>query len=86
MHTFKALSCVFGFLLPMRFFSERIASFGWTVFERITSEISRFSAMSSLQASYQSRHVRRDQLHVACPLLQATARRLLDLLVQRRIG
>ncbi|KAJ6437693.1 retrovirus polyprotein [Purpureocillium lavendulum] len=46
--TLRALSCVFGFLLPMRRLSERMASFGATVFERMTSEISRFKAMSSL--------------------------------------
>lgn len=46
--TFKALSCVLGFLSPMRFFSERIASLGGTVFDLITSEISRLRAMSSL--------------------------------------
>jgi hypothetical protein len=39
---------VFGFLLPIRFFNERIASFGATVLDRMTSEISRFSAISSL--------------------------------------
>ncbi len=48
MRTFKALSWVFGFELSMRRFSERIASFGWTVLERMTSEISRFRAISSL--------------------------------------
>lgn len=47
-HTFKALSCVFGFLSPMRFFRERMASFGGTVLDLMTSEISRFRAMSSL--------------------------------------
>jgi hypothetical protein len=46
--TLRALSCVFGFLLPMRFFKERMASFGATVFDRMTSEISRLSAISSL--------------------------------------
>ena len=38
---------MFGFLLPMRFFSDRIASLGWTVFDRIRSEISRLVAISS---------------------------------------
>ncbi len=33
----------------MRFFSERMASFGWTVLDRMTSDISRFRAMFSLQ-------------------------------------
>lgn len=47
-HTFKALSWVFGFLSPMRFLRERMASLGGTVFERITSEISRLRAISSL--------------------------------------
>jgi hypothetical protein len=47
-HTFSALNWVFGFLLPIRFFRDRIASFGWTVFDRMTSDISRFRAMSSL--------------------------------------
>lgn len=47
--TFRALSCVFGFLFPIRFFSERMASFGWTVLDRMVSEISRFRAMSSLE-------------------------------------
>lgn len=46
--TFKALSCVFGFLSPMRFFRERMASFGGTVLDLMTSDISRFKAMSSL--------------------------------------
>jgi len=49
----RALSCVLGFLLPMRRFSERMASFGATVLERMTSEISRFKAMSSLGRSRQ---------------------------------
>lgn len=46
--TFKALNWVFGFLSPMRFFRERIASLGGTVLDRITSDISRFRAISSL--------------------------------------
>lgn len=46
--TFSALSWVFGFLWLMRFFKERMASFGCTVLERMTSDISRLRAMSSL--------------------------------------
>jgi hypothetical protein len=46
--TFRAASWTFGFLFPIRFLSERMASFGWTVFDLMTSEISRFKAMSSL--------------------------------------
>lgn len=49
--TFKALSCVFGFLFPIRFFKDRMASLGATVLDRIMSEISRFKAMSSLEKS-----------------------------------
>lgn len=44
----SALSCVFGFLLPMRRLRDRIASLEPTVFERMTSEISRLTAISSL--------------------------------------
>lgn len=47
-HTFNALNCVLGFLLPMRFFRERMASFGWTVLDLMTSEISRLRGISSL--------------------------------------
>lgn len=47
--TLSALSCVLGFLLLMRFLSERIASLGCTVLDLMTSEISRLRAMSSLQ-------------------------------------
>jgi len=47
--TFSALSCVLGFLLLIRFLSDRIASLGCTVLERMTSEISRLRAISSLQ-------------------------------------
>lgn len=46
--TFRAESWIFGFLLPILFLSERMASFGWTVLERMVSEISRLRAMSSL--------------------------------------
>lgn len=50
-HTLRALSWMFGFLCPMRFFRDLIASRGWTVFERMVSEISRLRAMSSLSRS-----------------------------------
>ncbi len=46
--TFSALSWVLGFLLLMRFLSERMASFGWTVLDLMMSEISRLRAISSL--------------------------------------
>jgi hypothetical protein len=46
--TIKAAIWMFGFLLPIRRFNDRIASFGCTVFERMMSEISRLSAISSL--------------------------------------
>jgi hypothetical protein len=46
---------VFGFLLLMRFLSERIASLGWTVLDLMMSEISRLSAMSSLQMDASAR-------------------------------
>lgn len=46
-HTTRVDSCVLGLLAPMRRLSDRIASLGWTVFDRMISEISRFSAMSS---------------------------------------
>ena len=36
-----------GFLLPIRFLSDRIASLGCTVFDLIISEISRLVAISS---------------------------------------
>jgi len=39
---------MFGFLLPMRRFRERIASLGCTVLDLMMSEISRLSAISSL--------------------------------------
>jgi hypothetical protein len=39
---------VFGFLLPMRLLRDLMASSGWTVLERMTSEISRLRAISSL--------------------------------------
>lgn len=48
--TFRALSWVFGFLLPMRFLRDRMASLGATLLDLMTSEISRFSAISSLKA------------------------------------
>lgn len=40
-------SCIFGFLFPIRFFSDRMASLGWTVFDRIRSETSKLIAISS---------------------------------------
>ena len=52
--TLRALSWVFGFLLPIRLFSDLIASRGWTVFERMVSEISRLRAISSLSRSVRS--------------------------------
>lgn len=51
MYTLSAASWMFGFLLPMRRLRERMASLGCTVFERMTSEISRLSAMSSLYSA-----------------------------------
>lgn len=48
--TFKVASCTFGFRLSNRRFNDRIASFGWTPLDRMRSEISRLSAMSSLEA------------------------------------
>jgi hypothetical protein len=47
--TFKVASWTLGFLFPMRFLSERIASLGCTVLERITSDISRLRGISSLR-------------------------------------
>ena len=37
----------------MRRFKDLIASFGWTVLDRMTSEISRFCAISSLSSGQQ---------------------------------
>ena len=45
--TLKARSCTLEFLWFNRLFNARIASFGWTDFERIWSDISRFKAISS---------------------------------------
>lgn len=46
---------MFGFLLLMRFLSDRMASLGCTVLDLMMSEISRLRAMSSLRAiTYQS--------------------------------
>lgn len=45
--SFNVESWMFGFLLPIRFFNDLIASFGCTVFDRIRSEISRLVAISS---------------------------------------
>lgn len=56
--TLRALSWVLGFLFPMRRFSDLIASRGWTVFERMVSEISRLRAMSSLSRSVRSLEAR----------------------------
>lgn len=79
-HTLRAASCTFGFLLPMRFLMERMASFGCTVLERMMSEISRLSAMSSLP----------DGLAVAMVMLQGGIQAgrggALDLLVQSGVG
>lgn len=44
---FRALSWVFGFLLPMRRLRDLMASLGATVLDRMISEISRFRAISS---------------------------------------
>ena len=38
---------MFGFLLPIRFFNDLMASLGCTVFDRMRSEISRLVAISS---------------------------------------
>lgn len=51
--TFSVANCTFGFLCPMRRFSDRMASLGCTAFERTRSEISRFKAISSLQQGHQ---------------------------------
>lgn len=45
--SFSVDSWMLGFLFPIRFFNDRIASLGCTVFDRIRSEISRLKAMSS---------------------------------------
>ena len=70
--------------MSMRRLSERIASLGCTVLERMMSEISRFSAMSSLHGA-----PKLDQLDENCTdkvNSQAAARRLVDLLIQGAIG
>lgn len=82
-HTFSALSWVLGFLLPMRLLRERMASLGATVLDLITSEISRFRAISSLSEPSQPCMELGRRVLVA---LQAAARCLLDLLVQGRVG
>jgi hypothetical protein len=48
--TLRAPSCTFGFLFPIRLFNARMASLGGTAFERMVSDISRFSGMFSLEA------------------------------------
>lgn len=45
--SFRADSWMLGFLLPIRFFKERMASLGCTVFDRMRSVISSDVAMSS---------------------------------------
>ena len=45
--SFNVDNCIFGFLLPIRFFSDLIASFGCTALDLMRSEISRLVAMSS---------------------------------------
>lgn len=79
--TFKALSCVLGFLLPMRRLRDRMASLGATVLDLMTSEISRFRAMSSLV-----RVSHRERGNGGAGFVQAAARGLFDLLVQSRVG
>ena len=72
-----------GFLLPMRRLRERMASLGCTVLLRMTSEISRLSAMSSLHHSSVSDsplQVRQDTGHV-----QARGCGPLNLLIQGAI-
>ncbi len=71
----------------MRFFNERMASLGCTVFDRITSDISRLRAMSSLDGTHQvsktisrKRYAGREVGRGV--LVQATARGLLYLLIQ----
>lgn len=49
---------MFGFLLPMRLLRDRMASFGATVLDLMTSEISRFNAISSLWNGQQERDAR----------------------------
>lgn len=51
MHTLRAASWTFGFLWPILRFRARMASLGGTVLERMTSEISRLSGMSSLDGT-----------------------------------
>lgn len=82
--TFNALSWVFGFLSPMRFFKERMASLGGTVLDLTTSDISRLRAISSLQhipsIALAAAHSYRDGPGASC--LQTAACSLLYLLVQ----
>ena len=81
-HTFKVASCIFGFLLLRRRFNARIASLGWTVLDRMRSEISKFCAMSSLEIMV-SKEL---PLKRSTEALQARGRSLLDLLIQSRVG
>ena len=85
--TFKAASCTFGFLFPIRFFRDLIASLGWTLFDRMTSEISRVSARSSLiMCCISLLRSRVDHEKHEWDNLQAGRRGALDLLVERRVG
>jgi hypothetical protein len=59
--TFNVATCTFGFLLLSLFFKERIASLGWTLFDLMTSDISRFCAISSLK---QSQNAENDRLQL----------------------
>ena len=45
--TFRVASWMFGFLCSIRLFNDLMASFGWTLLERMMSEISKFNARSS---------------------------------------
>lgn len=82
--TFRAPNCVFGFLFPIRFFKDLMASLGATVLDRMMSDISRFKAMSSLEIGHISNGRKTVQLDIQC--LQATTCRLLNLLIQGRVG
>lgn len=82
MVTLSVAICTFGFLLPSRFFRDRIASFGCTVLERIMSEISRFNARSSLwRERVSATSVCQDAFFLH---LQAGRGCALDVLIQRR--
>lgn len=58
-----------------------MASFGWTVLDRIISEISRLRAISSLSIVSALNYIFMQALN-----LQARGRGSLDLLIQRRVG